>query len=132
MEGCMKQVESYTVEEVEKRVLSKTVTIAVSSKMLEDGCDKFGKPQFRVAPLVISVAHERDMKPELVLSGPNQRGEVNVYIGVDGRKHYFDAKTGVALGSQLLPKGRTQNFIKPIPPSKSDPAPEGTNQSYIR
>ena len=49
------------------------------------------------------------MKPELILSGPAQRGEVNVYVGIDGRKHYFDPKTEAALGSQLRPKERIRN-----------------------
>jgi len=28
---------------------------------------------------------------------------VNEYIGIDGRRHYFSAKTGEAIGSELRP-----------------------------
>jgi len=43
------------------------------------------------------------MKPELVMAGPKRRGEVNSYVGIDGRRHYFSAKTGEAIGSQMRP-----------------------------
>ena len=104
----MTQPESYTVEEVKRRVLSKEVALRVSSQMVKSGKDKFGNIQFEAVPKIVTVAREADMKPELVLPGTSrkQQGEVNVYIGVDARKHYFDAKTGAALGSQLGPEER--------------------------
>lgn len=124
--------ESYTVEEVKTRVSEKAVTIRVSSKHVEDGLDRDGKAKFKAVPKIVSIASEADMKPELVLSGPHQRGEVNLYIGIDGWKHYFDAKTGAALGSQLRPKERVRNPMKLIPPSGSDPTPRGATRSYVR
>jgi hypothetical protein len=128
----MKQAESYTVEEVKARVSEKAVVIGVSSKRVEGGNDEFGKPRFKTVPELVGVACEGDIKPELVLSGPKQQGEVNVYVFVDGRKHYFDAKTGVALGSQLRPNEKRRDFVKLIPPSKSDATPAGTDRRYIR
>ena len=102
----MKQVENLTVEEVRARVLSKEVVIGLSSKMVVDGKDKFGNIQFKPVVERVRVACEADMKPELILPGSSleQHGEVKVVIGIDARKHYFDAKTGMALGSQLGPK----------------------------
>ncbi len=124
--------ESYTVEEVKSRVSEKAVTIRVSFNHVEDGVDGNGKAKFKAVPKLATIASETDMKPELVLSGPAQRGEVNVYVGIDGRKHYFDAKTQAALGSQLRPKERIRNPMKLIPPSGSDPAPRGATRSYVR
>ncbi len=124
--------ESHTVEEVKARVSEKEVTIRVSSKHVEDGVDSMGKPKFKAVPKVVSITSEGDMKPELILSGPAQRGEVNVYVGIDGRKHYFDLKTGAALGSVLRPKERIRNPMKLIPPAASDPTPRGVTRSYIR
>ena len=96
------------VEEVKARVSDKAVTIRVSSSKVEDGVDHEGKAKFKSVPKVVAIATESDMKPELVLAGPAQRGEVNVYVfGVDSRKHYFDGKTGAALGSQLRPKSES-------------------------
>jgi len=127
------KAESYTVEEVKRRVLSKSVSIRVSSERVEDGRDSFGKIQFKAVPTIVTVANERDMKSELVLSGPKQQGEVKVYIGTDARKHYFDAKTGEALGSVLGPEGKKrEQFIKPILPPKSEPTPMGTDRRWIR
>ena len=99
----MKRAENYTVEEVKARVLEKAIAIGVSSKKVRDGVDQSGKPRFKLIVEKVSVASEADIKPELVLLGPKRQGEVNVYLFLDGRKHYFDAKTGVALGSQLGP-----------------------------
>lgn len=124
--------ESYTVEEVKARVSDKAVTIRVSSSKVEDGVDHEGKAKFKSVPKVVAIATESDMKPELVLAGPAQRGEVNVYVCVDGRKHYFDGKTGAALGSQLRPKERIRNPMKLIPPSGPDPTPRGATRSYVR
>ena len=127
----MQQTESYTVDEVKSRVLNKAVVILVSSKKVEDGADNNGKPRFKAIPTGVTVACEADMKPELVMWGPKQRGEVNVYAGTDGRKHYFDAETGAALGSQLRSKEQIRNFMKPILPSKFDPPPRGKDRRYL-
>ena len=123
--------ESYTVEEVKARVTEKAIAIRVSSSKVEDGVDGKGKTKFKSVAKAVSIANESDMKPELVLSGPAQRGEVNVYVCLDGRKHYFDAKTGAALGSQLRSKERIRNPMKLIPPCGSDPGPRGATRTYL-
>jgi hypothetical protein len=69
---------------------------------------KNGKPQVRVDVKKVAVKHESEMMPELVMHGPTRRGEVNSYLGIDGQRHYFSAKTGEAIGTEMRPIGLTR------------------------
>jgi hypothetical protein len=62
----------------------------------------------------VTVKNESEMKPELFLAGPKRRGEVNLYVGIDGCRHYFCAKTGEAIGSEMRPI-QSKKFVDPLP-----------------
>ena len=91
-----------TIEEARRFVTSKDIVIGVdSTTIVERKPDGTSRRRVQVQSVVIT--KESEMKPELVLHGPTRRGEVNSYLGIDARRHYFDAKTGQAIGSDMQP-----------------------------
>jgi hypothetical protein len=102
-----------TVEEAKRFVIADKIRIKVSSTVRQErGRD--GKLATFGSVKSVTVKNESEMKPELFIAGPKRRGEVNVYVGTDGHRHYFCAKTGEAIGSEM----------RPIPPRKFvDPSP---------
>lgn len=101
-----------TVEEAKRFVARSRIEIGVSSTPYADK-DSKGNPVVRGKVTTVVVTNESEMKPELVLHGPRRRGETNAYVGIDGHKHYFNAQTGEAIGSNLRPIPR-KGFVDPM------------------
>jgi hypothetical protein len=94
--------EKPTVEECKRLVTVDRILIGVSSAVIREADPERGiKSTIEVK--TVAVKNESEMKPELVMHGPTRRGEVNSYLGIDGRRHYFSAKTGEAIGSEMRP-----------------------------
>jgi hypothetical protein len=103
-----------TVEQAKRHVSIDTIVIGVSSEIIREGSIERGIIR-RVELKSVLVKKESEMTPELVMAGPKRRGEVNQYTGIDGRWHYFDAKTGEAIGSELRDIDSTK-AVDPMPP----------------
>jgi transcriptional regulator with XRE-family HTH domain len=71
------------------------VRINVASKKVPKGADPASGLVF------VEVSSEKDLTPEVLLKGKGAKvpvGEVNIYVTVDGKKLYFDTKTGELIG----------------------------------
>ena len=118
-----------TVEQAMRFLVTKGVALAVSSEMIHSADGKKVTPK----PKIVQITKESEIRPELILKGPVQRGEVNVYVLVNAHKAYFNAKTGEALGCDLAaPEVRTGKIIKLQPPTGQDAKFSGTDRRYIR
>lgn len=94
--------EKPTVEECKRFVSADQILIGVSSTKVQ-GADPERGVKASIQVKTVHVKNESEMKPELVMHGPTRRGEVNSYLGIDGRRHYFSAETGQAIGSEMRP-----------------------------
>ncbi|MGA3168055.1 MAG: hypothetical protein ABSF14_18265 [Terriglobia bacterium] len=105
-----------TVEEAKRFVSVDHILIPVSSTVTRQGDIEHGGVKHHVTVKTVAVTKESEMKPELVMAGPKRRGEVNVYVGIDGRRHYFSAKTGEAIGSQMrrIASGKSVDIFPPL------------------
>ena len=103
-----------TVELAMKLVTIKEIAVRVSSELVlsEDG--QTIKPKVKIA----TITKESDLTPEIILSGPKLRGEINCYVLCDGLKAYFNAKTGEAIGREFAakipvgPRGRSNTVVR--------------------
>jgi hypothetical protein len=96
-----------TVEEAKRFVSRKEIVIGVDSIATLNGKTPGGNSRWDLTVKQVTIKQESEMKPELFLAGPTRRGEVNLYIGIDGNRHVFSALTGEAIGSEMRPIQRT-------------------------
>jgi hypothetical protein len=92
-----------TVEEAKRFVTIDQIAICVPLTVTRERGMKDGGIKDRLKVKIVTVRNESEMKSELVMAGPKRYGEVNGYLGIDGLRHYFSAKTGEAIGSQMRP-----------------------------
>ncbi len=92
-----------TVEEAKRFVTTKEIKIGVDSIATLNGKTPGGNSRWDITVKQVTIKNESEMKPELVMAGPTRRGEVNLYIGIDGNRHVFSALTGEAIGSEMRP-----------------------------
>ena len=113
LQGYLPVPANPTIEEARRFVTSRDIVIGVSSTaVVERKPDGTSRRGVQVQNVVIT--KESEMKSELVLHGPTRRGEVNSYLGIDARRHYFDAKTGQAIGSNMRPL-LIEPYADPLP-----------------
>jgi hypothetical protein len=98
-----------TEADVRKHRSIEKIEVRVSSELVEDvHAPKDPDHRVSVRPKVkkVVIKKEAELTPDLVMAGPTRRGELNVYILIDGSRVYFSAKTGEALGGELRPVQR--------------------------
>jgi transcriptional regulator with XRE-family HTH domain len=72
----------------------KVARITTDSKAVGEGKER------RFVPVFTDVSKESDLRKELVMKGPvkSKNGTKNIYVTVEGKRIYFNAKTGALVG----------------------------------
>ena len=117
-----------TVEQARQSATVKEIIVAVSDGMVHSDD---GKGMVRKVKTV-RIKNESELTPNLVMSGPKRKGEVNSYVLIDAQKAVFDAKTGEAIGCGLRgPEPKRRDFAPLLPVSEADKKLKGVDRRYI-